>query len=109
MEDRCPLAIGGAAGELEGDDCEPGDVVDAIARLPARDHAGGVLNDPDVVDQCPKMVRPDRRELELHDRDRLSPRLGRSGLPKHDRRLRGDRRPGELGSDPPRLRAGCSQ
>ena len=36
MENRCPLAIGGAAGELECDDCETGDVVDAIARLPAQ-------------------------------------------------------------------------
>ena len=109
MEDRCPLAIGGAPGELERDDCEPGDVVDAVARLPARDHAGGVLDDPDVVDQRPQVVRSDRRELELDDRDRLSPRSGHSRLSQHDRRLGSDRRPGELGPDPPRLRACCGQ
>ena len=81
MEDGCPLTIGRAAGELERDDREPRDVVDAVARLPARDHAGGVLNDPDVVDQRPQMVRSDRRELELDDRDRLSPRLGQQRPP----------------------------
>ena len=105
VEHRRPLAIGRAAGELERDDREPGDVVDAVSRLPARDHTGGVLDDPDVVDQRPEMIRSHRRELELDDRDRLSPRSGRSGLLQHDCRLGGDRRPGEVGSDPPRLRA----
>jgi hypothetical protein len=107
MEHRRPLTIRRAPGELERDDREPSDVVDAVARLPARDHAGGVLDDPDVVDQSPQVVRSDRRELQLDYRYRLAPRSGHSRLLQHDRRLGGDRRPCELGPDPPRLRA-CS-
>ena len=98
----------GAPGELERDNGEPGDVVDAIPRFPAWNHAGGVLDDPDVVDQRPQVIRSHRREFELDDRDRLSA-VGQSGLLQHDCRLGSDRWPGELGPDPPRLRAGCGQ
>ena len=101
VEDRCPLTIGRAAAQLERDDREPRDVVDAVARFPARDHTGGVLDDPDVVDQRPEVVRSDRRELELDDRDRLPARSSDSRLLQHDRSLGGDRWPGELGPDPP--------
>ena len=93
-----------ASGELERDRGQPRDVVDAVPGLPVGDHARGVLDDPDVVDQRPEMIRSDRRELELDDRDRTAPRSRDCGLPQHDGGLGGDRRPRKLGSDPPRLR-----
>ena len=109
VEDGCPLTIGGASGQLERHDRESRDVVDAVARFPARDRTRGVLDNPDVIDQCPQMVRSDRRQLELDYRDRLPARPSDSRLLQHDRSLGGDRRPGELGTDPPRLRAGRCQ
>ena len=105
MEHGCPLTVGRTAGELERDDRKTSDVVDAIPRFPARDHTGCVLDDPDVVDQCPQMIRSDRRKLELDDGYRLSPRPGCRRLLQHDCRFGSDRWPGEIGPDPPRLRA----
>jgi hypothetical protein len=109
VEHRRPLTVVRAPGQLERDGREPGDVVDAVPRFPAGNHAVGVLDDPDVVDQSPQVIRSDRRELELDDRYRLSPRPGQGGLLQHDRRLGGDRRPGEIGPDPPRFRACCGK
>ncbi len=109
MEHRRPLTVGRAPGQLERDDREPGDVVDAVPRFPAGNHAVGVLDDPHVVDQSPQMIRSDRRELELDDRDRLLPRPRQGGLLQHDGRLGCDRRPGEIGSYPPCLRACCGK
>ena len=100
-----PLPVVRAPAELERDDRESGDVVDAVPRLPARDHADGVLDDPDVVDERPEVIRPDGRELQLDDRDRHRRGAGGSCLLEDDRRLGGDRRPGEIGSEALRLRA----
>jgi len=109
VEYGCPLTVGGASCQLERDDRESRDVVDAVTRFPARDHTRRVLDDPDVINQGPQVIRSDRRELELDDRDRLPARSSESRLLQHDCGLDGDRRPGEPGTDPARLRAGRCQ
>jgi hypothetical protein len=51
-----------AAGELVGDDRQPGDVVQAIPELAIGDDSGRVLHDPDIVYERQEMVGADRRQ-----------------------------------------------
>ena len=56
VDDRRPDLLVAATCELERDDGEAGDVVDAVAALAIRDHAVRVLDDPDVVDEREQVV-----------------------------------------------------
>ena len=103
VDDRRPDLLVAAAGELERDDREPRDVVDAVAALAVRDHAVGVLDDPDVVDEGEQMVGPDAHELWVQAGDRPAATWSQAdGLLQDRGRRLGDRRP--LNS-PPILRA----
>ena len=97
VEDRRPDLLVAAAGELERDDCEARDVVDAVAGLAVRDHAVRVLDDPDVVDEREQVVGAHAHELRVEAGERpAAARRQLDGLAQHRRRGLGDRRPGQL-------------
>ena len=68
VQHRDPDSVARALFELERDDCEPRNVVDAIAALPIRYAAVGVLDDAAVVDERQQMVGPRVGELQLDAR-----------------------------------------
>jgi hypothetical protein len=96
-----------SAGQVQRDDCEPRNVVDAVAALAVGDHSVRVLHDPHVVDEREQMVGPHAHELRVEARDRAAAARGQlDGFLQHRRGRLRDRRPRQQGADPPRLGAG---
>ena len=62
VEDGRPRPLGGAPIELERDDGEAGDVVDAVPGHAVRDRAVRVLDDPAVVDEREQVIGAGVRE-----------------------------------------------
>ncbi len=103
MDDRGPDLLVAPTCELERDDGEPCDVVDAVSGRTVRDHSVRVLHDAGVVDQRAQVIGPDVDELRVDGRNDPATRHALDRLAQHRRRRLGDGGPRELVADPPRL------
>ena len=109
IDDRRPDLLVAPTCELERDDGEAGDVVDAVPALAVRNDPVRVLDDPDVVDEREQVVGSHRDALPVEGDGTSSARRQLDRLAEDRRGRRGHRRPRELLADAPCLGAGGHQ
>ena len=109
VEIRRPELLVAPVGEGKRDDGEACDVVDAVAAVASGDDPVCVLNDPDVVDERPQVVRAQAREVEVGDSRRAAARRECARLLKDGRGGLRDRRPAEGRADTPSFRPGVGE